>query len=154
MGPSSRFAGTIAFSWICGAVVGAACVFFLMSNQEQPMRDSDQLAEIPLPIQSGVEMDSVEGQTSTAAGQMDLRSGTYVVDSTIRWRGRYVKTNELLSQPGSIREFGINEPVPIDSTTDSVSFSNSLLSQFTPPQPVTQAELMRELLNPSKDTVH
>ena len=164
---SSRFAGTIASSWICGAVVGAVCVFFFMSNPEQPMRDGDdsasgnfnqdsdhRLAETPLPIQNVVEMDSVEGQTSTDDGQMDLRSGIHVVDSTIRWRGHYVKTNELLSHRGSMRELGSTITVTADSTTDSDSFSNSLLSQFTPPQPVTQAELMRELLNPSKDTVH
>ena len=164
---SSRFAGTIASSWICGAVVGAACVFFFMSNSKQPIRDSDrnasgdlnqdsdhQLAEIPIPIQSGLEIDHVASQIGTESGQTDLRSETPVVDSTIRWRGRYVKTNEWLSHRGSIRELGINEPVPADSATDSVSFSNSLLSQFSPPQPVTQAELMRELLNPSKNTVH
>lgn len=150
---SSRFVGTIASSWMCGAVVGAACVFFFMSNQKQPMLDRDQRAEIPSPIQNVVEMDSVESQTNTAAGQMDLRSGTYDVDSTIRWRGRYVKTSELFSQPGSIRDLGINEAVTTDSTTDSGSFSNSLLSQFSPPQPVTQAELMRELLNPLKHTI-
>ncbi len=163
----SLLAGTIASSWICGAVVGAVCVFFFMSNPEQPMRDGDdsasgnfnqdsdhRLAETPLPIQNVVEMDSVEGQTSTDDGQMDLRSGIHVVDSTIRWRGHYVKTNELLSHRGSMRELGSTITVTADSTTDSDSFSNSLLSQFTPPQPVTQAELMRELLNPSKDTVH
>ncbi len=151
---SSRFAGTIASSWICGAVVGAACVFFFMSNQKQRMIDRDQLAEIPSPIQSVGVMNSVESQTGTAAGQMDLRSGTYGDDSTIRWRGRYVKSIELFSPLGSIRDLGINEAVTTDSTADTGSFSNSRLSQFSPPQPVTQAELMRELLNPSMDTVH
>lgn len=164
---SSRFAGTVASSWICGAVVGAACVFLIMSNQKQQLLDADssasidlnrdtdhQLAEIPSPVHSGVNVESVEGQTSTAAGQLDLRSGTEIVDSAIRWRGRYVKTNELLSHPGSIRELGSSIAIVADSATDSDSFSKSLLSQFSPPQPMTQAELMRELLNPSKDTVH
>lgn len=164
---SSRFAGTIASAWLCGAVVGAACVFFFMSNQKQPMLDVDssassdlnldsdhQLAEIPSPAQSSVVLDSFEGQTSTVAGERDLHTGTEGVDSTIRWRGRYIKTNELLSHPVSMRELGNSVAVTTDSTTDSDSFSNSLLSQFSPPQPVTQAELRRELLNPSKDTVH
>ena len=151
---STRFVGTIASSWMCGAVVGAACVFFFLSNQKQPMLDRDQLAEIPSPIQNVVEADSVESQTNTASGQMDLRSGTFGVDSTLRWRGRYVKTSELFSQPESIRDIGSNEVVTTASTTDTGSFSNLLLSQFSPPQPVTQAELMRELLNPSKNTVH
>ena len=118
------------------------------------MLDRDQLAEIPSPIQNVVEADSVESQTNTASGQMDLRSGTFGVDSTLRWRGRYVKTSELFSQPESIRDIGSNEVVTTASTTDTGSFSNLLLSQFSPPQPVTQAELMRELLNPSKNTVH
>ena len=148
---STRFVGTIASSWMCGAVVGAACVFFFLSNQKQPMLDRDQLAEIPSTIQNVVEADSVESQTNTASGQMDLRSGTFGVDSTLRWRGRYVKTSELFSQPESIRDIGSNEVVTTASTTDTGSFSNSRLSQFSPPQPVTQAELMRELLNPLKD---
>ncbi len=148
---STRFVGTIASSWMCGAVVGAVCVFFFLSNQKQPMLDRDQLAEIPSPIQNVVETDSVESQTNTASGQMDLRSGTYGVDSALRWRGRYVKMSELFSQPESMRDIGINEVVTTASTTDTGSFSNSLLSQFSPPQPVTQAELMRELLDPLKD---
>ena len=150
----SRFAGTIASSWMCGAVVGAACVFFFMSNQKQPMLDRDQLVEIPSPIQNVVETDSVDGRASTVAWPIDVRSESYIVDSTIRWRGRYVKTNEWLSHRGSIRELGVNEVVTTDSTTDSGPFSSSLLSQFSPPQPVTQAELLRELLNPLKNTVH
>ncbi len=163
---SSRFAGTIASSWLCGAVVGAACVFF-MSNQKQPMLDVDssassdlnqdsdsQLAEIPPPVQLNVVLDNVEDHATTVDGQMDMRSGTDIVDSTIRWRGRYVKTNEFLSHRGSIRELGSSVDVTADSTTDSDSFPNSLLSQFSPPQPVTQAELMRELLNSSKRNVH
>ena len=89
---------------------------------------------------------------------MDLSSGAHGGGSMMRWRGRYVKTSELLSQLGSIREFGSIVAVPTDSSTDSStdsgSYSDSLISQFSPPQPMTQAELLRELLQPSKNTVH
>ena len=101
---SSRFVGTIASSWMCGAVVGAACVFFFMSNQKQPVLDRDQLVEIPSPIQNVVETDSVDGRARTVAWPIDVRSESYIVDSTIRWRGRYVKTNEWLSHRGSIQQ--------------------------------------------------
>lgn len=165
--PSSQIAGTIAASWICGVAVGAACVFLLMSNQKPFSHDIDRsassdlnretdrrIAETPSPIQSGVDKDSVESQKSTEAGQMDLSSGAHEVSSMMRWRGRYVKTSELLSQFGSLREFGSIVAVPTDSSTDSDSHSDSLISQFSPPQPMTQAELLRELLQPSKNTVH
>ena len=165
---SSQFAGTIACSWICGVLVGAACVLFFMSNQKpfshgivrssasDLNRDTDRrIVEIPPPIQSGSEeMDRFESKNSVEAGQIDLSSGAFEVGSTMRWRGRYVKMSEWLSQLGSIRDLGSNGAVRTDSTTDSDTYSDSLISQFSPPQPVTQSELMRELLQPSKNFVY
>ncbi len=165
---ASQFAGTIACSWICGVLVGAVCVLFFTSTQKPFSHDIDRSAasdlnqdtdrrivEIPPPIQSGnEEMDRFESKNSAEAGQIDLSSGAIGVGSTIRWRGLYVKTSELSSQLGSIREFESNGAAAIDSTTDSDSYSNSRLSHFSPPQPMTQAELLRELLQPSKNTVH
>jgi hypothetical protein len=108
-----------------------------MSNQKQPLLIPDASASIAV----------------NQEGPIDVRSGTPDDDSTIRWRGRYVKTSEWLSHSGSSRERGSSVVVPADSTDDSDSFSNSPLSQFSPTQPVTQAELLRELLNPFKDTI-
>lgn len=159
---SKQFAGAIAASWVIGVAVGASFVFYLTAphqhaifNQEAsttinssaispategiPPQDQSSL----LTNKSASDAEVSAGRLVTDALEFDLNSGHLRVGNSLRSHGRLVRTMESVSVS-----------LPIRRDDETVGIDASLASKFSPTQPVTRAELMRELRNAKNSTIH
>lgn len=155
-----QFASVIAASWLVGFAVGASCVFYLTTNRQHAMPNQETSAKNisnaispntfePLPLDQSnlLTINSASGK-ETPMGRLgadldfELNSRPLSFGSSLRSHSRLIRIVDFES-----------DPLPVRPDDNSIETDVSLASKFSPPQPVTQAELMRELLKTEK-TIH
>jgi len=149
---ASHLAGPVAASWICGVVVGALCVFFAMPFVSNPTV-LNKTVEVPVlePDNSTAKLDS---SAKPASSERTEQPNGLDEESTLRLTGRYVKANEWMNPSDFTRKRVGRIPASSGMADVTKSMFDANFSQYTPPPPMTQAELMRELLIESKQVVH
>ncbi len=137
---TSQLVSTIAASWVCGAVVGAASIFFSMSSERTPSQNP--IASNTLNLASGLESSANTTMPTTETSpnsenlwQFDWNVEHLQVGMSLPFRSKLV----LATSPHGDRL----------SDRTSSSFSDSLDYFLPPVPPMTQGELLKEL---SKDT--
>jgi len=148
----SHLAGPVAASWICGVVVGALCVFYAMPSVSNPT-DLKRTVEVPVlePNNSTAKLDS---SAKLAGSERTEQPNGLDEEGTLRLTGRYVKANEWMNPSDFTRKRGERIPASSGMAEVTKSMFDASFSHYTPPPPMTQAELMRELLTESKQVIH
>jgi len=148
----SHLAGPVAASWICGVVVGALCVYYAMPSVSNPT-DLNQTVEVPIlePNNSTAKLDS---SAKLAGSERTEQPNGLDEEGTLRLTGRYVKLNEWMNPSDFTRRRVERTPASSGMAEVTKSMFDASFSHYTPPPPMTQAELMRELLIESKQVVH
>jgi len=148
----SHLAGPVAASWICGVVVGALGIYYAMPSVSNTT-DLNQTVEVPVlePNNSTAKFDS---STMPASSERAEQPNGLDDEGTLRLTGRDVKANEWMNPSDLTRRRAKRIPASsgIAEVTNSIFDAN--LSQYTPPPPMTQAVLMRELFTESKQVIH
>jgi hypothetical protein len=157
----SHWVGPLAASWICGVLVGASCVLYFRPN---PLSQTDFNNTVEIPK---VEIPKVKPKVSAPASDTELDMAAMLattersaetnrseVVGTLRLTGRYVKASEWMNPSESSRRRVENIPASHGIDDSSQSIFDATFSQYSPTQPKTQAEMMRELLLDSKQVVH
>lgn len=155
-----RLAGALAASWICGAAVGAACVFAILS-QPQPMSSPPMVTEV-----SPKNTDSIPPTMAshdlrqqqlppTQPITQEAKSTRYELNDD-QWLASVF--NEQLVASSSLRNRKIligmsnkiNEPIAPVPYSSSFESTTPTVEQ----EPATQAGLMREMLELSGNKIH
>ncbi len=155
--PAAHMVGPLAVSWICGVAVGALFVFYSMQVASErtainkPVEGSQPKLSEPIK-----DVDDVEKAQLATAEQSDV-SDRFEVDSKLRLGGRFVKASDWM-EPRHWNQSG-SETMANSADSNSIasglkSVAGSIFSEYSPPAPTTQAELMRELLRDSNPFVH
>ena len=148
----SHWVGPLAASWICGVLVGASCVLYSMPNPPK-QTDFNKTVEIP---KSEPKVSTPDSDTAAmlASAERSEEANRSELVGTLRLTGRYVKASEWMNPSELNRRRVENIPASIGTGDSSNTIFEATISQYSPTQPKTQAEMMRELLLDSKQVVH
>ncbi len=153
-----QFVGTLAASWVCGVVVGAACIYFSMASQRRSTQDLESIASFNKSNNGESESTAVavggDPIAMTDDLQFDLSTEPLQVGMSLRSRSRLVRaSNSITSSQWPIRSTGRN-PNLDRSAASETSMIGLFDFNFSPPSPMTKAELMKALLQDSTRSVH
>ncbi len=163
-----QLVGTVAASWICGMVVGAACIFLSMSSQRLATQDSDLIASnnVKREVETSPNVTSSQSTDNTSSvnkgdlrainnyWQFDLNSEPLQVGMSLRSRGKLVRANDPSSSRLPVPPIDFNSNLDRSAASESNSIVEWLDVHFTPPLPTTNAELMKELLQDAVRSIH
>ncbi len=156
-------AGTVAASWVCGVAVGASVVFFSLSkdlptadNSRVAGKDTEQHRETtafepatPSQVESKIAEKIMPAQSDFVGWDVGLGAEPLQVGMSLRSRNRLVRTGALLRTNAMVRN---SERSPSDLQNAIGSFED--VSTQMPTNPITQAELLKSLLQDANKDIH
>lgn len=157
-------AGTVAASWVCGVAVGASVVFFSLSKAPPTADDSkiagketveqhrETTALTPSPtsqVESMFAEKSMQAPSDFSGWDFGLGTEPLQVGMSLRSRNRLVRTGAMASTNAMTRnsERGSNDLQNAIGSYEDVSTP-------MPTNPITQAELLKSLLQDANKDIH
>ena len=162
-----QLVGTVAASWICGVLVGAASLFVFMPSHRLATQNSDLIASSdakrevePSPNATSKSSDNASSvieadQIATNDyWQFDLNSEPLQVGMSLRSRVKLVRAGDLPKSRLSLLPIDRNSNQDRSAASESSSIFEQMDINFTPPLPTTNTELMREMLRDAVRSIH
>jgi hypothetical protein len=158
---TSQLVSTIAASWVCGAVVGSACILFSISAEKPTTQNRDPIAsnqigqanDMNSPANASKLMRETNPQTKDLF-YFDWDTEQLQVGMSLPSRGRLVRAINPFSGSRSDRRAMIATSPNLQSTDDSIPFSEPLNDHSPPARSMTQGELLKELSRDAGFRIH
>jgi hypothetical protein len=158
---ASQLVGTVAASWVCGAVVGATCIFLLTTGQGQTTQNRDGIVSIdstpPNTVESTASATKPASESdaiSTDFWQFDLDKETLQVGMSLPTRGMLVRASDYSGDRLASRTKMGSTSQKTMTEVDASFESDSIDRSFTPARPMTNAELLKELTGDKGFRIH